>query len=303
VKWRKIGRVFVADGHYDWMVSHASNPVPEHVEGDIFRIYFSCRDANNRSSIGFVLIDLNNPLEPLEISNKPLLSPGEVGLFDDSGVTVSCIVQVGEERYLYYLGWHLCVTVPWLNAIGLAVSSGREPSYEKVGRAPIVDRSEVDPFSISYPWVMNEGTSWTMWYGSCLRWGRRPMAMEYEYVIKHATSDDGRHWRRDGTTCVRGDRPEIYAIARPCVVRDTEGYHMWYAYGGRQYRIGYAISEDGVKWTQEHSRVGIDVSATGWDSEAVAYPCVFEHKGQQYMLYNGDGYGKTGFGLAERVQE
>ena len=44
--------------------------------------------------------------------------------------------------------------------------------------------------------------------------------------------------------------------------------------------------------------VGIDVSKNGWDSEMICYPYVFDHKGKRYMLYNGNGYGKTGFGLA-----
>jgi hypothetical protein len=43
---------------------------------------------------------------------------------------------------------------------------------------------------------------------------------------------------------------------------------------------------------------GIDVSAEGWDSEMIEYPFVFKHKGLRYMIYNGNGYGKTGFGLA-----
>ena len=70
---------------------------------------------------------------------------------------------------------------------------------------------------------------------------------------------------------------------------------------GKQYRLGYAVSEDGIKWARRDSSVGIDVSDSGWDSEAVTYPFVFEHGGQQYMLYNGNGYGRTGFGIAERV--
>ena len=39
-------------------------------------------------------------------------------------------------------------------------------------------------------------------------------------------------------------------------------------------------------------------SETGWDSEMICYPYVFKHKGRFYMLYCGNGYGKTGFGLA-----
>ena len=30
----------------------------------------------------------------------------------------------------------------------------------------------------------------------------------------------------------------------------------------------------------------------------IEYPFVFDHKGQRYMLYNGNGNGQTGFGLA-----
>ena len=44
--------------------------------------------------------------------------------------------------------------------------------------------------------------------------------------------------------------------------------------------------------------VGIDVSPYGWDSEMIEYPFIFEHKDRIYMLYNGNGFGKTGFGLA-----
>ena len=42
----------------------------------------------------------------------------------------------------------------------------------------------------------------------------------------------------------------------------------------------------------------IDVSKQGWDSEMIEYPHVFDHKGKRHMLYNGNNYGKTGFGLA-----
>ena len=40
------------------------------------------------------------------------------------------------------------------------------------------------------------------------------------------------------------------------------------------------------------------MSAEGWDSEMICYPYVFEHRGRFFMLYNGNGYGKTGFGVA-----
>ncbi len=30
----------------------------------------------------------------------------------------------------------------------------------------------------------------------------------------------------------------------------------------------------------------------------IEFPRVFDHGGRRFMLYNGNGYGKTGFGLA-----
>jgi hypothetical protein len=41
----------------------------------------------------------------------------------------------------------------------------------------------------------------------------------------------------------------------------------------------------------------------GWDSEMIEYPFVFEHDGLRYMLYNGNGYGRSGFGLAVASRE
>jgi hypothetical protein len=50
-----------------------------------------------------------------------------------------------------------------------------------------------------------------------------------------------------------------------------------------------------------HSQSGIDVAESGWDSEMICYPNVFECDGQIYLLYNGNEFGKFGFGLAKLV--
>jgi hypothetical protein len=85
------------------------------------------------------------------------------------------------------------------------------------------------------------------------------------------------------------------------VGNDRDGYDMWFSYRsgtGQTYRIGYASSEDGVAWRLRLDEVGIDVSDTGWDSDMIEYPYVLDHKGVRYMLYNGNGYGASGLGLA-----
>src|SRR3984957_4390718 len=111
--WRKLRRIFVPSGELDWSRTHAALPVPEWVDGDIFRIYFSGRDDQNRSSIGSVTVDLSAGGKILEVSREPVLRPGARGMFDDCGVSIGSVVRAGDTRYLYYTGWNLAVTVPW----------------------------------------------------------------------------------------------------------------------------------------------------------------------------------------------
>lgn len=87
--WRKLGRIFAPSGELDWSRSHAALPVPEWIEGDIFRIYFSGRDGQNRSSIGSVIVDLAVGGKILDIPAEPILRPGARGMFDDCGVCQS----------------------------------------------------------------------------------------------------------------------------------------------------------------------------------------------------------------------
>ncbi len=295
MKWRKLGNVFCPRDAYPWMRSHAANPIGVRVQDDLHRIYFSTRDAENRSSIAWIEVDLRRPTRVLRIAERPVLAPGAIGRFDDSGCSIGCLIRRGSSHWLYYMGWNLGVTVPWRNAIGLAVSDDGE-HFERVSRAPVIDRSDADPYTLSYPWVIDDHGMLRMWYGSNLAWGKESSDMDH--MIKYAQSSDGRNWSRDGNVVLHpGDAGE-YAFARPCVVRDRSVYRMWYAYRGSAYRIGYAESPDGLAWLRKDTQVGIDVSAGSWDSDSIEYPCVFDHGGERYMLYCGNGYGSSGFGIA-----
>lgn len=295
MKWIKRGLLFCPDNNYDWMVSHASNPVGEPLGGGVIRVYFSCRDKKNRSSIGFLDFDIQNAWRLLGLASEPLIGPGEPGLFDDSGASIGCVVAVHGKKYIYYVGWNLAITVPWRNSIGLAVSEDGL-TFTKYSRAPIMDRSDVDPFSISYPSVLQDGAVFKMWYGSNLNWG--PDKADVSHVIKMAESKDGIDWVRRDEPVLTFRSADEYALARPCVIKEGGVFKMWYSYRGTNYRIGYAESEDGLVWERRDGEVGIGVSDSGWDSEMIEYPHVFDCSGVRYMLYNGNGYGRTGFGLA-----
>jgi hypothetical protein len=296
-RWRKLGLMYCPSGDIPWMHSHASVPIAEHVHGDIFRIYFSSRNKCNQSYTGHLLVDLTKPEETLEVSVDPVIGPGGLGEFDDSGAMASWLAHHDGVRYLYYIGWNLGVTVPFRNSIGLAVSQDGTV-FNRYASGPVLDRSMQEPHFVASCCVIPGRDMWRMWYLSCTDWRIRHGRPEHRYHIKYAESPDGIFWNRDGVIAIDFLSDAEYAISRPSVVRDRDGWKMWFSHRGSSYRIGYAESCDGIHWERLDSRCGIDVSGSGWDSEMIEYPFVFDHGGARYMLYNGNGYGKTGFGLA-----
>ncbi len=301
MNWEKKGHVFAPSGKLPWMNSHAGNPFARRLDDSNYQVFFTCRDAQNRSHIGAAILDFDDDYKVLEVSAEPFVVPGEPGMFDDSGTMMGFLLEVGEKLYLYYLGWNLKVTVPWLNSIGLAISEDGGKTFQKHSMAPVLDRSHEDPFSISYPSILKEGNTYRMWYGSNLSWGSDQSQMKH--VIKVAESKDAIHWLREGKIAVNLNQDLEYALSKPFVIKHGGQYLMWYSHRAtpkaETYRIGIAISNDGTHWSRQDEHVGIDVSPSGWDSEMIEYPNVIAHRDKHVMLYNGNGYGATGFGAAE----
>jgi hypothetical protein len=263
------------------------------------RVFFSARDADERSRVGWLDFDPREPARLQRVGDRPALEPGGLGAFDESGAMGSWVVEAAGLTWLYYIGWTRGVTVPFYNSIGLACSDDGGVTFERVFEGPILGRDSVDPYFTASCCVLVDRGAWRMWYLSCTGWQRVEGRPRHSYHIRHATSEDGVTWRRDGRVCIDFERPVEYAISRPSVVRDGDRYRMWYSWRGPSYRIGYAESADGLEWARHDDRAGIDVSERGWDSEMIEYPCVFDFAGRRYMLYNGNDYGRTGIGLAE----
>jgi hypothetical protein len=140
-------------------------------------------------------------------------------MFDDSGASIGCIVKAGRKRYLYYMGWHLTVSVPWQNAIGLAVSEEPDGPFVRRGRFPTVPLDETGPYTISYPWVSNENGKFRMWYGSNIAWG--PVKADMRHLIKYAESDDGIHWTRNDRIAIDFAGPVRHTNSQPRARRSS----------------------------------------------------------------------------------
>jgi hypothetical protein len=299
-KWQKLGLLYCPSGanRHPKLLSHAANPLPIRIDGDVYRIYFSGRDADNRSSVGAVDIDIVKRMVIQEHS-QPFFENGPEGSFYADGVSIGNCYEIDGKRFMLFMGWQMPQNGHWRGDIGRLIVKP-DLSLELESELPFMGSNSFDPISLSYPWVVkNARGNYNMWYGSTITWDAGNGEMLH--VINHATSADGHNWGRKGLA-IPYELGIAQAFSRPSVATDAQGgYEMWFSYRsgkGEKYRIGYAVSSEGSKWELMLRTAGIDVSADGWDSEMIEYPFVFDHKDQRYMLYNGNGNGKTGFGLA-----
>jgi hypothetical protein len=301
-RWRKLGRLYApgTQGRHPKLHSHAANPLPVHLEGDVYRVFYSGRDAHKRSSIGAVDIDLLRR-EIVQDHHAPAFEHGPEGSFHADGVSIGNCYSLGDTRYMLFMGWQVAGLPHWRGEIGRLVV-GQDLALRLDSGHPFLAIDRADPVSLSYPWVQpHPAGGYLMWYGSTHTWDAGNGEMLHPIHV--ARSADGHHWEREGP-CIPFEAGVAQAFSRPTVARARDGsLEMWFSYRsgrGETYRIGRAVGSDDGPWRLALNEGALDVSPGEWDGEMVEYPFVWEHRGQQYMLYNGNGYGATGFGLAVR---
>lgn len=304
IEWRKQGKLFQPDGAHGWMNSHAQIPTVLVLE-DRLRVYFATRPQNDLTLTTFVDLDRTDPKKVIYIHDRPVLELGKRGMFDSHGLMPNYVTARDGRIFLYYVGWYRGSSIPYHNAVGLAVSDDGGITFQRLFDGPILDRTPPEPYSMgSISIVENQGVH-HMFYTYVFDWLEVNDKLEPIYHIRHATSEDGIEWKKSGRICIK-DRYRGEAVARPSIVFENGVYHMWFCYrgsedfrGGRDsYRIGYASSVNLLDWERDDDLAGITVSESGWDSAMITYPCVVEVDDHYFMFYNGNGFGASGFGYA-----
>lgn len=297
--WRKQGSVFQPSGG-DF--SYGSHPCAVHYKDDTFVIAFTRRDTRQRSHIFLSYAVVKDGSMELIGEPKLALRYGEPGYFDCDGVISVCFVKNDGKIYLYYVGWQNLPDTLWICDTGRAVLDPVKLTLTREFSGPVLGRDKSNPLFAAATAFHVAGGKWQTWYNSGIRWERTDSGWRHYYGIHYAESADGIDWLCRPGMCIPFADEYEYAFGRPSVYRTEQGYFMWFAHRATKnidtYRIGFAWSEDGLLWRRDDTLSGIDVSESGWDSEMICYPYVFEHEGLLYMLYNGNGYGRTGFGLA-----
>jgi hypothetical protein len=309
MNWIKKGFIYEPNKAFSWNQSHAQVPVVDILNDKVWRIYFSTRDSQSRSTGSYIDVEAGNPSNVLYVHDQPILPFGAIGTFDDCGVMPSWVVQHGSLKYMYYIGWNVRNTIPYHNAIGLAISQDGGHTYQKFSEGPIIERNHIEPYfnGTSCVLIDSDGT-WKNWYLSCTGWKEFNGKVEPFYNLKYAESADGIHWKREGKVAINYKDDNEAGLVKASVLKENGLYKMWYAYRnlqnyrtdpGNSYRIGYAESGNGIDWERKDALMEhFTISEHGWDSQMIAYPHVIQWQGQKYMFYNGNGFGQSGFGYA-----
>lgn len=312
-RWKKLGKVFTPQEQTDrpWLKEFAQAPATL-VRDDVVRVYFSCRppsDANGQyvSYSAWVDLDRADLFKIRAVAEQPILSLGDFGTFDEFGTYPVSVTEEDGLVRAYYAGWTRCESVPFNVAIGVAASRDGGATFEKLGPGPVLSYTPDEPYVLSGPKVRRFAGGWQLFYIAGRKWKVVDGRAEPVYKIRMATSTDGLSWTKLNKDLIPSRIEEDEAQASPDVFFANGKYHMFFCYRysshyrGKEngYRIGYASSVDMIEWDRDDSKVGIDVSDSGWDSEMISYPHVFELDGKTYMAYLGDQVGRFGFGLAE----
>ena len=317
MKWRKLGKVFDFDtsGFGDEFIGFAQSP--QAIEYDDFvRFYFSTRQRSDNGKFVSIIqyVDMSKDFKTVVgRSHGTVLPLGKLGTFDEHGIFPFSVFRHDGQIWGYSNGWNRRKSVSVDTGIGLAKSADDGVTFIKRGDGPVLSATLHEPYLVCDPFVRVFDGVFHMWYiyGTGWKVGAPGQEPDRTYVIAHATSNDGENWVKEGRPIITQKHPDE-CQALPTVIQLGTRYHMIFCHRhtfdfrtnpANAYRIGYAWSDDLVTWTRIDAASGIDVTPGDWDSDMMCYPHLFCANGKTYLAYNGNEFGRHGFGLAELESE
>lgn len=313
MKWVKKGKIFDPTEHKLANDCHEFAQSPQAlVFDDYIRIYFSTRqkDPENGKYLSHIsFVDMDKDFKNIiNVAKSKVIELGKLGCFDEHGIFPMNVLRHENKILAYTCGWNRKVSVSVDTGIGLAYSYDNGTTFKKNGNGPVLTSTLHEPFLVGDPFVKVFNSTFHMWYIYGTKWRvfQEGAAPDRTYKIGYAKSEDGINWRKEGRQLI-SDKYNDESQALPTVWELNNKYHMFFCYrqsfdfrsnSDRGYRIGYAYSEDMANWVRDDSKAGIDVTPGNWDSDMMCYPHVFKCEDKVYMLYNGNQFGKFGFGLA-----
>ncbi|GAB6080267.1 glycosylase [Hydrogenophilus hirschii] len=283
-------------------------PTPIRLNDSVIRVFITCCDDQGIGRPGYVDVLANDPTHVIAVADEPLLDIGAPGTFDENGVLLCSIVDLGGDNwYMYYVGFELGQKIRYRLLTGLAISHDRGQTFLRASRTPILERSDSELYFRGGPYCVKEHDRYRLWYVAGSQWLDVDGKSMPVYDIRYAESADGIHWPAQGTVQISITEPDEHGFGRPCVIpKPSGGYRMFYSVrrkSYRAYRLGYAESPDGYVWQRMDDRLNLDVTPDSFDSDAIMYAAPIQIDDRLYVFYNGNDFGRNGFAVAVLEEE
>jgi predicted GH43/DUF377 family glycosyl hydrolase len=312
MKWKKLGKIFDPRDHElpNNCKEFAQSPQAL-VFDDFVRVYFSTRavEKNGMFISHVAYVDFDRDFKGIvNVAQDKVIDIGKLGCYDEHGIFPFNVYRDNGHVLGYISGWTRRHSVSVDTGIGISVSKDDGQTFKRLGDGPVLSSSLHEPYLVCDPFVSKFNELYYMWYIYGTAWIKGDTAnAERVYKIGFATSKDAINWTKHHKKLIPDRLNEHECQALPSVIYYKNKYHMIFCYreaidfrknSKNGYRIGYAHSEDLENWLRDDENLGIDLSSEGWDSEMMAYPQIFHCGEKVYLLYNGNEFGRYGFGLA-----
>lgn len=296
--WEPQGLLIKPNPAVWWMSTFAGPAAPFVVSQTHIRFFITGRDERNISRIGPVDVDFSAAKPRITHIGDPVVDIGALGTFDGDGAAYPWLVEAEGKLWLYYVGWLKGHSVAMHHGIGLAVSDGWDQPFTKLSRAPILPLTDAEPYgSASCCVVHEEPGQWRMFYTSFDGWRSQGGQPKHYYAVRETTSVDGLHWSTQTKPAITHKDASEYALGKPCYTRENGCEVLYFVARGTRYQI-WRAEKRGERWVRD--REPVSIAASDWDSDMQAYPVLFQLGDQDILLYNGNGYGRSGLGWATR---
>jgi predicted GH43/DUF377 family glycosyl hydrolase len=298
--WQKQGLIYAPSGANGWDHNSVMTPTPFLFDEKMIRIFCGFRDKKGVSRLGYIDVDAQDPSRVIKVSKKPILDIGQPGTFDDNGLILGEVLRVGSDIWMYYVGFQLVNKVKFLAFTGLAISTDNGESFGRYSSAPVLDRNDGSAHLRTIHSVEKSDDLWRFWYTQGDGWEYIDDVPYPRYHIRYVESKDGVHFDTDTDRSLILPGDNEYRIGRPRVTKFADSqYEMFYTFDtlNKDYRAGYAQSQNGVDWTRCDHMFVLPTSESGWDSEMVCYPSYLETPYNTYLFYSGNNMGATGVGF------
>lgn len=301
-QWIDLGLRFEAPGS-GLLRTHAMLPTPI-VLADCIRVFFSSCDAELRGRIFCVDLSLDHPHTVIHFDPAPVLDLGAAGSFDADGVNPCHLEIVDDVWRLYYVGWQrLSQDVPYTLLAGLALSDDRGKTFVRWKYEPVLPATPDERYFRTAPFVRRVGDGFEMLYIGGNRFVGSPSGkLLPRYAIRRSRSMDGIRWSDPAEDVLLPDevRGEI-GFGRPRI-ETLPGQAPALMVSVRTEQTYTLMSGPWDEGPFDRSRLVkvIDAAPHGWASEMTCFGATCQVEGRTLLLYNGNGFGRTGFGLAYR---